>query len=155
MLINWFSFVFFVFSHRAPRQRTRMYVLPFLYFLEQTDTLVFQFLLDALYKESYFCFAQLFSAEGGHCAMLLCPLWRCQIFRDSLILYLAGPGDSLEDFSAAWAWISFAYSKIPACKFKIKCRSGLSYEQLVLNHGTDLSYQMKVCSQSALLGVQR
>lgn len=58
-------------------------------------SLVLQFLLDAFYEESYFYFVQLFSAESGHCAMLSCPLWRCQIFRDSPMLYLAGPGDSL------------------------------------------------------------
>lgn len=38
------------------------------------QTLVLQFLLDAFYEESYFYFAQLFSAESGHCVMLLRPL---------------------------------------------------------------------------------
>lgn len=35
-----------------------------------SHSLVVQFLLDAFFEESYFYFAQLFSAESGHCVML-------------------------------------------------------------------------------------
>lgn len=122
LLIDWFSFVFFVFSHRETRPRTCMYVLDFLFphFLQQTGTLWFysSYLMPFVRKVIFTLL--LFWAESGHCAMLSCPLWRCQIFRASLMLYLAGPGGSLQAFSAAWTWLNFAHSTHLQCDMNLK-----------------------------------